>query len=133
VHAGGKIGVMVEVNCETDFVARTDQFKQLAHDIALQIAATSPKYVSMTDIPAQVLAEQTQTFEDAARAEGKSDAILEKIVKGRLDKYYADVCLLQQPFIRDDSTTIEELVKAAIGVLGENIVVRRFVRYALGE
>ncbi len=133
VHAGGKVGVMVEVNCETDFVARTDAFKQLAHDIALQIAATSPRYVSPEEIPAEVLEAQRRIFEDAARAEGKPDAIMEKIVMGKLEKFYAEACLLRQPFIRDDSTTIHDLIQGAIAVLGENIVVRRFARFALGE
>jgi elongation factor Ts len=133
VHAGGKVGVLVEVNCETDFVARLDSFKQLAHDIALQIAAISPRYVLPDDIPADVLAQQKKTFEEAARAEGKPEAIIPKIVQGKLDKYYRELCLYRQPFIKDDSMTIEELVKTAIAQTKENIVVRRFVRYALGE
>jgi elongation factor Ts len=132
-HAGGKVGVMVELNCETDFVARLDIFKQLAHDIALQVAATSPRYVTVEDIPAEVLAEHTKTFEEATRAEGKPEAIIPKIVQGKLDKYFTEVCLYRQPFIKDDSIAIEELVKTAIAQTKENIVVRRFVRYALGE
>ncbi len=133
VHGAGKVGVIVEVNCETDFVARTPQFQELSHAVALQIAAMSPKYVSPEDIPADELAEQKKTFEDAARAEGKPANLLDKIVQGKLDKYYAEVCLLRQPYIRDDKQTIEDLVKAASAQTGEKIVVRRFTRYALGE
>lgn len=133
VHGGGKVGVMVEVNCETDFVARTPQFKELAHAVALQIAAMSPKYVSSEDIPADELQAQKKTFEDAARAEGKPANILDKIVKGKLDKYFGEVCLLNQPYIKDDSTTIGELVVATSAQTGEKIVVKRFTRYALGE
>jgi elongation factor Ts len=133
VHAGGKIGVMVEVNCETDFVARTPEFRDLAHNIALQVAAMNPKYVSPDDIPADVAAEQKKTFEDATRAEGKPETILPKIVQGKLDKFYKEVCLLRQPFIMDESLTVGDLVKATIAKTGENILIRRFARYALGE
>ncbi len=133
VHAGGRVGVIVELNCETDFVARLDIFKQLAHDIALQVAANSPRYISTDDIPAEVLAERSKTFEEATRAEGKAEAIIPKIVQGKLEKYFTEVCLYRQPFIKDESITIEELVKTAIAQTKENIVVRRFVRYALGE
>jgi elongation factor Ts len=129
----GRLGVMVEVNCETDFVARNDIFKQLARDIALQIAATNPKYVTPEEIPADVRAAQERIFSDAALAEGKSGPIVEKIVKGKLENWYKDVCLYRQPFIRDDGVTIYDLVQAAISKLRENIVVRRFVRYAIGE
>jgi elongation factor Ts len=133
VHAGGKVGVMVEVNCETDFVARNDVFKQLAHDVALQIAAMNPQYVSVEDVPPDVVGRQKAMFEEEARAEGKPPAIMERIIKGKFDKFCTEVCLLRQPFIKDDSVTIQDLVKTAIAKTGENIVVRRFVRYALGE
>lgn len=133
VHAGGKVAVMVEVNCETDFVARNDVFRQLAHDVALQIAAMSPRYVSVEDIPADEVAKKKKTFEEEARSEGKPAAIVEKITSGKFDKFCNEVCLLRQPFIKDDSVTIQDLVKTAIAKTGENIVVRRFVRYALGE
>ncbi len=129
----GRLGVMVEVNCETDFVARNDIFKQLARDIALQIAATNPKYVTPEEIPADVRQAQERIFSDAAVAEGKSGPIVEKIIKGKMESWYKDVCLYRQPFIRDDSVTVYDLVQAAIGKLRENIVVRRFVRYAVGE
>lgn len=132
VH-NGKVGVMVEVNCETDFVARTPQFQDVAHAVALQIAAMSPKYVSPEDIPAGELEAQKKTFMDAALAEGKPANIIDKIVQGKLDKYFAETCLLRQPYIKDDKQTIDELVKAASAQTGEKIVVRRFTRYALGE
>lgn len=131
VH-NGKVGVMVELNCETDFVARTPQFKDTAHAVALQIAAMNPKYVSPESIPADELAATQKAFEDATRAEGKPDNIIEKIVKGKLDKYFAETCLLRQPYIKDDKQTIQDLVKAASAQTGEKIVVRRFVRYELG-
>ncbi|MGB8645790.1 MAG: translation elongation factor Ts [Anaerolineae bacterium] len=133
IHSGGKLGVMVEVNCETDFVARTDAFKQLAHDIALQIAATNPKYVTVEEIPQGEAEVQRKTFEDATRAEGKPEAIIAKIVQGKLDKYYGETVLYRQPFIRDDGVTIGDLVKSVIAKTGENIVVKRFARFGLGE
>lgn len=133
VHGNGKVGVLVEINCETDFVARTPQFQEVSHAVALQIAAMSPKYVSVEEIPADELAEQKKTFEDAARAEGKPANILDKIVQGKLDKYYQEIVLLRQPYIKDDKQTIEQLVQAASAQTGEKIVVRRFTRYALGE
>lgn len=133
VHAGGKIGVMVEVNCETDFVAATPEFQTLAHDLALQIAAFNPKYVSQDDVPANVIEEQKRIFGDAASAEGKPAAIIEKIIQGKMESFYKESCLLLQPFVRDDKTTVNDLVKAAIAKLNENIVVRRFARFELGE
>lgn len=133
IHAGGKVGVLLEVNCETDFVARTPQFRELAHAIALQIAAMSPRYVSPDDMPPDELEAQKKTFHEAALAEGKPANLLEKIVQGKLDKYFGEVCLLRQPYIRDDSQTIQDLVKTASAQTGEKIAVRRFVRYALGE
>ncbi len=132
VH-NGKVGVMVEINCETDFVARTPQFREAAHAVALQIAAMNPKYVSPESIAADELAATKKTFEDATRAEGKPENMIEKIVTGKLDKYFAETCLYRQPYIKDDKQTIEELVKAASAQTGEKIQVRRFVRYALGE
>ncbi len=133
IHGEGRIGVMVEVNSETDFVARTDEFKQLVHDVALQIAAMSPLYVSPESIPAEMVEEQKNKFEDATRAEGKPEAIIPKIVQGKMDKWYGEVCLYRQPFIRDDSVTIEDLVKTVSAKTREKVVVRRFCRYALGE
>jgi elongation factor Ts len=132
LHPGGKIGAMVEVNCETDFVAATDEFRQLAHDLALQVAATKPLFISVDDIPAATLAEQKKVFSDAAIAEGKPADLVEKIAQGKLASYHRETCLLQQPFIRDESITIHDLVQSKIAVLKENIVVRRFVRFELG-
>ncbi len=135
VHGEGRVGVMVEVNCETDFVARTEDFRQLVHDVALQIAAMSPLYVSPETIPADLLEEQKKKFEETTRAEKRPEAMIPKIVQGRLDKWFAEVCLYRQPFIKDESgtTTIEELVKTVGAKTREKVVVRRFVRYALGE
>lgn len=132
VH-NGKVGVMVELNCETDFVARTPQFKEAAHAVALQIAAMNPKYISVQDIPAEELEAQKKTFTDATLAEGKPANIVDKIVAGKLDKYFAELVLLKQAYIKDDKQTIEDVVKAASAQTGEKIVVRRFTRYALGE
>jgi len=133
VHGGGKIGVVVEVNCETDFVAATNEFRQLAHDLALQIAASKPLYVSLDDIPAHVVAEQKKIFADAALAEGKPANIIEKIVQGKTDAFFKQVVLLRQPYIRDDTLTIHDLIQSTIAKLGENIVVKRFARFELGE
>jgi len=133
VHGGGKIGVVVEVNCETDFVAATNEFRQLAHDLALQIAASKPLYVSLDDIPAHVIAEQKKIFADAALAEGKPANIIEKIVQGKTDAFFKQVVLLRQPYIRDDTLTIHDLIQSTIAKLGENIVVKRFARFELGE
>ncbi|TAH52183.1 MAG: elongation factor Ts [Chloroflexota bacterium] len=132
VH-NGKVGVMVELNCETDFVARTPQFKEAAHAVALQIAAMDPKYVSVEAIPAEELEAQKKTFTEATLAEGKPENMIEKIVAGKLDKYFAEVVLLRQPYIKDDKQTIEDVVTTASAQTGEKIVVRRFTRYALGE
>ena len=132
VH-GGRIGVMVEVNCETDFVAATNEFRQLAHDVALQIAATKPLYVSMDNVPAEVVEAQKKVFADAALAEGKPANIVEKIVQGKTDAFFKERVLLRQTFIRDDALTIQDLVQSVIAKLGENIVVKRFVRFELGE
>lgn len=132
VHGGGVIGVMVEVNCETDFVARTNDFKNLAHDLALQIAATQPVYVSAEDVPAEVIAEKKKIFTDAALAEGKPANIVEKIVAGKLDAFLKEACLMRQAYIRDDKLTVQDLVQATIAKVSENIVVKRFVRYELG-
>ncbi len=132
VHSD-RLATMLEINCETDFVARTPDFQQLAHDIALQIAAANPKYVSPDDIPADVREQQQTLYVEGAKAEGKSGSLIDKIVQGKMENYYKEVCLLRQPFIRDDSVTIHDLIQAQIAKLGENIVVRRFVRYELGE
>ncbi len=132
-HHGGRVGVMVEVNCETDFVANTDRFKELAHDLALHIAFAKPLYVDVGDVPQEVLEAQKKAFHDEAKAQGKPDHIIERIVEGRLNKFFSEVCLLQQPFVRDDEITVGELIVQVVAELKENIRVRRFVRYELGE
>jgi elongation factor Ts len=132
-HPGGRVGVMLEVNCETDFVADTDQFKGLAHELALHIAFASPQFVDAGDVPASVVDEQAAAFRQEALGEGKPENVVEKIVAGRLSKYYAEVCLLQQPFVKDDELTVGDLVAQAIAELKENIIVRRFARFELGE
>lgn len=130
-HPGGRVGVMLELNCETDFVANTDAFKTLAHDLALHIAFANPRYVRVEDIPADVIEEQRAAFQAEALAAGKPAAVVDKIVQGKLNKFYDDVCLLRQPFVRDDKVKVGDLVTQSIATMGENIVVRRFVRYEL--
>ena len=130
---GGKVGVLVEVNCETDFVARGDQFKALVHDIALQIAASKPLYVTKEEVPQDVLDKEKEILKIQAMNEGKPEAIAEKMVVGRIKKYYEDFCLMEQPFVKDSSKTISQLINEAIASIGEKITVRRFVRYEMGE
>ncbi len=133
IHAGGRIGVLVEINCETDFVARTDEFKSLVSDIAMQIAAMAPRYINREDVPETVVEHERNLYRAQALEEGKPEQVIDRIVDGRIDKFYQEVCLLEQPFIRNDDKTIEELVKEAIATTGENIMVRRFARFELGE
>lgn len=132
-HGEGRVGVMVEVNCETDFVGRTKEFREFAHEIALQIAAASPRWVRPEDIPPAVIEEETQETRRMAEADGKPPAVIEKIVIGRLDKFYAETCLLRQPYIRDEDRVVEELLRDVISTTGENISVRRFARWEVGE
>jgi elongation factor Ts len=133
IHAGGRIGVLLEINCETDFVARTDEFQELAHDVAMQIAAMAPKYVTREDVPEEVIDHERELYRNQALDEGKPERIVDRIVEGRLEKFFAESCLMEQAFIRDEDQTIEDLIKANITKTGENIIVRRFVRYQLGE
>jgi len=133
IHAGGKIGVLIEVNCETDFVAKTDEFKQLVRDLAMHIAANNPTYVSKEQIPAEVVEKEREILRAQALNEGKPEKIVDKMVEGRMEKFYADVCLLNQPFVRDPDITVGELITSKIATIGENISVRRFERYVLGE
>ena len=133
IHGGGRVGVLLELNCETEFVARNDLFKELANELALQIAAMRPKYVSREDIPKEVIEKEGEIIREAALAEGKPPHIAEKIAEGRLEKFFKEVCLLEQPYIRDDKKTIEELIKEYIAKIGENIKVSRFCRYEIGE
>lgn len=132
-HAGGRVGVMVEVNCETDFVARTEKFQVFAHDLALHIAAAAPRYMDVADIPADVLEHERAMARNRAKEEGKPEKIWDKIVDGRLEKFYQEVCLLQQPFVKDESKTVAELLKETIAAIGENVIIRRFARWELGE
>ncbi|MCO5184047.1 MAG: translation elongation factor Ts [Anaerolineae bacterium] len=132
-HPGNRVGVILEINCETDFVARNEEFVELAHDIALQIAAMSPRYVGKDDVPEADLESERELLTKQALAEGKPEQIVAKIVDGRMRKFYEEYCLLEQPFVKDDSMLIQDMVNTAISKLGENIVVRRFERYELGE
>ena len=133
IHMGGKVGVMLEVNCETDFVAKTDDFKELVHDIALQIVASAPEYVSRDEVRADHLEHEKEILAAQARNEGKPEKIIEKMVQGRVDKFYKEVCLLEQPFVKNPDITIEQLVNEKIAKIGEKISVRRFVRYKMGD
>lgn len=133
IHAGGRIGVLVEVNCETDFVAKTEEFRSFVREIAMQIAAMNPKYVKRDEVPAEEVDKEREILRTQALNEGKPEHIVEKMVEGRLEKYFKEVCLLEQPYIKDGDKTIEQLVKEMIARIGENISVRRFVRYELGE
>ena len=132
-HGGGRVGVMVEINCETDFVGRSEEFRTFAHEVALQIAAAAPLYIKEEDIPASVLEHEKGIAEARAREEGKPEAILPKIVEGFMKKYLDETVLMRQAYIRDESLTIEKLLSQNIGSMGENIVIRRFNRYELGE
>ncbi|MGI6632097.1 MAG: translation elongation factor Ts [Bacillota bacterium] len=133
IHHNGKVGVLVEMKCESDFVARTDQFKQLGADIAMHVAWANPQYVSKEDIPQAEIDREVEVEKDRARQEGKPEAVLDKIVQGRLSKFYERVCLLEQPFIRDDSKKVKDVIAGTVAVLGENIVVGKFARLAIGE
>jgi elongation factor Ts len=132
-HGGGRVGVIVEVNCETDFVARSEKFRELAHEIALQIAASAPRYTKESEVPADVLEHEAEIARARVKEEGKPENVAEKIVQGRLEKFKDEVVLLRQPYIRDEALTIEKLIMQAVGSIGENIVVRRFQRWELGE
>ena len=132
-HPGNRVGVMLELNCETDFVARNEQFQELAHDLALHIAAMRPRYLDVEEVPQGELDREVNVLREQALAEGKPEAVVEKIVQGRLKKFYEETCLLEQPFVKDEKVKVKDLIKQHIGTIGENIVVRRFVRYELGE
>jgi elongation factor Ts len=132
-HGNGRVGVMVEVNCETDFVARSEQFVKFAHEVALQVAAAAPKYLTEEDIPADVIEHETEIAKGRAREEGKPEAMLDKIAQGRVEKFKDEVVLSRQAYIRDDKVTVGKLLLEQIAAIGENIVIRRFVRWELGE
>ena len=133
IHAGGKIGVLVEINCESDFVARTEAFQQLCHDIAMHIAALDPRYVRREDVTPDMLAAEREIYRAQALATGKPEAVVDKIVNGKMEKFYEENCLYEQHFIKDEGTTVKELVDQAIAKMGENITIRRFSRFKVGE
>lgn len=133
IHPGSQLGVLIELNCESDFVARTDDFQQLVHDLAMQIAAADPQFIRKDEVTPDVLEKEKEIARDRARSEGKPDKILDKIVEGRMAKYYEEVCLLEQPFIKDNSLSVGQIIALVIGKLGENISVARFARFKVGE
>ena len=133
IHAGGKIGVLLEVNCESDFVARTDDFKGLLHDIAMHIAATDPRFIRKEDVTPEAFEKEKDIYRAQAAATGKPPAVVEKIVEGKMAKFYEEVCLLEQPFIKDQTITVHQLIATVVGKLGENIAVSRFVRFKVGD
>lgn len=133
IHMGGKIGVLVEINCETDFVAKTEDFQELSKNISMQIAAAKPLYVKREDVPQEVINSEKEIYKTQALESGKPEKIVDKIATGKLEKYFSEICLLEQKFIRDPDKTVEEIVKETIAKTGENIVIRRFTRYELGE
>jgi elongation factor Ts len=133
IHPGGKVGVLIEVNCETDFVARTDAFKTLVRDLAMQIAAACPVSVSPDEVPAELVAKEREILTEQAKASGKPEKIIEKMVEGRIQKYFEEVCLLDQKFVKDQDRAVREIINDAIAKLGENIRVRRFARFQLGK
>ena len=133
IHAGGKIGVLIEVNCETDFVAKTPDFVQLVKDLAMQVAAVNPVYVKREDVPAEVIEREKEIYASQARNTGKPEKVIERIVAGKLEKFFSEICLLEQPFVKDSEVLVDKLIAQIIAKLGENIVVRRFARYQVGE
>jgi elongation factor Ts len=133
IHAGGKIGVLAEINCESDFVARTDDFQRLCHDVAMHIAALDPRFIRREDVTEDVLAREREIYKAQAKASGKSEAIVEKIASGKMEKFYEDNCLYEQHFIRDETVTVKEMIDQAIAKFGENVSVRRFSRFKVGE
>ena len=133
IHAGGKIGVLVEVNCESDFVARTEDFQRLCHDVAMHIAALDPRFLRREDVTQDVLDREREIYRDQAKQTGKPDNVIDKVVAGKMEKFYEENCLYEQHFIKDEGTTVKELIDQAIAKLGENIAVRRFSRFKVGE
>ncbi|HTQ85420.1 MAG TPA: translation elongation factor Ts [Candidatus Solibacter sp.] len=133
LHAGGKIAVLVEVNCESDFVARTDEFQRLCHDLAMHVAALDPRYVRREDVPAEIVERERANYLEQARSSGKPENVLDRIVEGKLEKFFAEGCLYEQHFIKDEQITVRDLIQQAIAKVGENIGVRRFARFKVGE
>lgn len=133
IHPGSKLGALVEINCETDFVARTDKFQTLVHDIAMHVAAADPLYVQREDADAELIKKEADIYRQQAINDGKPEKVVDRIVEGRIEKYYSEIALMEQPFVKDNDKSIGDLVKDAIGTLGENIRINRFVRFRLGE
>src|ERR1700686_2247956 len=133
LHAGGKIAVLVEINCESDFVARTDDFQRLCHDVAMHVAALDPRYVRREEVTPQILEHERDIYRQQARATGKPEPVIEKIVTGKMEKFYEENCLYEQHFIKDESVTVGEMISQLIAKLGENISIRRYVRFKVGE
>jgi elongation factor Ts len=133
IHPGGKIGVLIEVNCETDFVAKTAEFQQLVKDLAMQVAAAAPRYVSREEVPAAELESEREIYRKQALQSGKPEKVIERIIEGQIERFYKDVCLLEQPFIKQSDRTVDEIVKEAVVRFGVNVAVRRFSRFELGE
>jgi elongation factor Ts len=133
IHAGGKMGVLVEVNCETDFVARTEDFQGFVKNIAMHVAAANPQYIRREDVPAEVIEKEKRIYRDQARDSGKPEKVIDKIVEGKLERFFSEACLLEQTFIRDSDLTVREVLEATIAKVGENISIRRFARFQLGE
>ncbi len=133
IHAGGRLGVLLEVDCETDFVAGTDEFQELVRDLAMQIAASSPSFVRREDVSQENIEKEKEIYQKQALAAGKPEKVVERIVEGKLNKYYSEVCLYEQPFIKDSEVTVEELIKSKIAIVKENISVKRFARFKVGE
>jgi elongation factor Ts len=133
VHHGSRVAAMVELNCETDFVAQTQEFQTLAHDLAMQVTAAQPQYISREDVPPEVIEAKKQIYRAQMDGQNKPEHILDRIIEGKLEKFYRDTCILEQPFIKDEDSTVEDLIKSIIAKTGENIVLRRFVRYEIGQ
>jgi len=133
IHPGSKLGVIVEINCETDFVAKTDDFENFAHDIAMHIAASAPRFIKREDVDQESIDKEMEIYKDQAKAQGKPEAIIEKIAAGKLDKFYSEVCLMEQPFVKDPNISIKDLLTETIAKLGENITINKFSRLKIGE
>lgn len=132
IHPGAKVGVMIELNCETDFVARNEQFQQLAKDLAMHVAASSPQYVSRDEVPDTAIEAEKDILRKQAENEGKPEKVIEKIIEGRIEKFYSQICLLEQPFVKDMNVKVQDMITEIVATIGENIMVRRFTRYQLG-
>lgn len=133
IHAGGRVGVLLELNCETDFVGRTDDFKSLAKELALHIAAANPLYVNITDVPAEVVEKEKEIYKEQAKGSGKPEEVINKMLEGKIAKYYEEACLLEQPYVKNPDIKIKQLISDAVAKMGENVVVKRFARFVLGN